>query len=105
MLPGPSPGSAVSSSAALGDGVLIYFGWPKAGEADAEQAVHAALAAAAAAAAPIQGEVLRVRIGIATGLVLVGDRIGTGEAREQAAIGETPNRAARLQRWPSRAAS
>ena len=48
----------------LGDGVLIYFGWPKAGEADAEQAVHAALAAAeAVAATPIQGEALGVRIG------------------------------------------
>jgi class 3 adenylate cyclase/tetratricopeptide (TPR) repeat protein len=82
----------------VGDGVLIYFGWPKAGETDAEQAVHAALAAAdAVAATPIQGEALRVRIGIATGLVVVGDRIDTGEAREQTAIGETPNRAARLQ--------
>lgn len=82
----------------MGDGILVYFGWPKAGETDAEQAVRAALAVTAAVSvAPIQGETLRVRVGIATGLVVVGDRIGTGEAREQTAIGETPNRAARLQ--------
>ncbi|MGA9866405.1 MAG: AAA family ATPase [Acetobacteraceae bacterium] len=78
--------------------MLVYFGWPRAGETDAEQAVRAALAVTeAVSAAPIQGEALRVRVGIATGLVVVGDRIGTGEAREQTAIGETPNRAARLQ--------
>jgi len=82
----------------MGDGILVYFGWPRAGETDAEQAVRAALAVTeAVSAAPIQGEALRVRVGIATGLVVVGDRIGTGEAREQTAIGETPNRAARLQ--------
>lgn len=82
----------------MGDGVLVYFGWPRANETDAEQALRAALATAeAVAATPIQGEALRVRVGIATGLVVVGDRIGTGEAREQTAIGETPNRAARLQ--------
>jgi class 3 adenylate cyclase len=82
----------------VGDGVLIYFGWPEAHEADAEQAVHAALAVidaigqASALMAPI-----RIRIGIATGLVVVGEPIGTGEARQQTAIGETPNLAARLQ--------
>src|SRR5437762_265773 len=80
------------------DGVLVYFGWPLASEANAEQALRAALAAAeAVAAAPVQGEGLRVRIGMATGLVLVGHQIGAGEAREQMAIGETLNRAARLQ--------
>jgi len=82
----------------MGDGLLVYFGWPEATENDAERAVHAALATAdAVAATPMRGETLRVRIGIATGLVVVGDQIGTGEAREQTAIGETPNRAARLQ--------
>ncbi len=82
----------------LGDGVLAYFGWPKADEADAEQAVRAALAAAEIVSAKqIRGKALCVRIGIATGLVVVGDRITTGEAQEQTAIGETPNRASRLQ--------
>ena len=82
----------------LGDGVLVYFGWPRATEADAEQALRAALATTEAVAAPpIQGETLRVRIGVATGLVVVGDRADAGEAQEQTAIGETPNVAARLQ--------
>ena len=82
----------------LGDGVMAYFGWPKAGEADAEQAIRAALAAVEAISArPVHGEALSVRIGIATGLVVVGDRVDTGEAHEHTAIGETPNRAARLQ--------
>jgi class 3 adenylate cyclase len=82
----------------MGDGVLVYFGWPEAGENDAERAVHAALVTAeAVAATPVRDEKLRVRIGIATGLVVVGDQIGSGESREQTAIGETPNRAARLQ--------
>src|SRR5215831_3988957 len=82
----------------VGDGVLIYFGWPEAHEADAERAVRAALAVVAAiGATPVHGETLQVRIGIATGLVVVGEAIGSGEARQQAVIGETPNRAARLQ--------
>jgi class 3 adenylate cyclase/tetratricopeptide (TPR) repeat protein len=82
----------------LGDGLLVYFGWPRASEANAEQALHAALAVAEAVAlAPIGGEALRVRIGVATGLVVVGDRVRIGEAWEQTTIGETPNRAARLQ--------
>jgi class 3 adenylate cyclase/tetratricopeptide (TPR) repeat protein len=82
----------------VGDGVMVYFGWPRAGEADAEQAVRAALAVKeAVSGAPTRGETLRVRIGIATGLVVIGDWIGSGSAREQTAIGETPNRAARLQ--------
>src|SRR6516165_11527040 len=81
----------------VGDGVLIYFGWPKAHEANAERAVRAARAVIDAIRAPILTESLQVRIGIATGLVVVGEPIGTGEARQQTAIGETPNRAARLQ--------
>src|SRR5262249_5373161 len=79
----------------VGDGVLIYFGWPEAHEADAERAVRAALAVVAlVGATPVHGETLRVRIGIATGLVVVGEAIGAGQ---QAVVGETPNRAARLQ--------
>src|SRR6516165_5429623 len=81
----------------VGDGVLTYFGWPKAHEANAERAVRAARAVIDAIRAPILTESLQVRIGIATGLVVVGEPIGTGEARQQTAIGETPNLAARLQ--------
>jgi class 3 adenylate cyclase/tetratricopeptide (TPR) repeat protein len=81
----------------VGDGVLIYFGWPEAREADAERTVRAALAVIAAIGQMAQVESLHVRIGIATGLVVVGELIGTGEARQQTAIGETPNLAARLQ--------
>ncbi len=82
----------------VGDGILIYFGWPEAHEANAENAVRAALAVVdAIARTPVLTEPLQVRIGIATGLVVVGEPIGTGEARQQTAIGETPNLAARLQ--------
>jgi class 3 adenylate cyclase len=82
----------------VGDGVLIYFGWPEARETDAERAVRAALAVIGAIGdAAVTGEQLRVRIGIATGLVVIGEPIGSGEARQQTAIGETPNVAARLQ--------
>jgi class 3 adenylate cyclase/tetratricopeptide (TPR) repeat protein len=82
----------------VGDGVLIYFGWPQAHETDAERAVRAALAVVEVLAqAPVRTDRLQVRIGIATGLVVVGEPIGTGEARQQTAIGETPNLAARLQ--------
>jgi class 3 adenylate cyclase len=82
----------------MGDGVLVYFGWPIASETDAERAIRAALASGAdISAAPIRGEALRVRVGVATGLVVVGGQIGTGVSPEQTAIGETPNRAARLQ--------
>src|SRR4051812_44837224 len=83
----------------MGDGVLAYFGWPRAHEDAAERAVRAGLAVAAAVpgiAAPA-GERLVVRVGIATGPVVVGDLIGSGEARERAVVGETPNLAARLQ--------
>ena len=82
----------------VGDGVLIYFGWPEARETDAERAVRAGLAVAAAVSAtPVRGEPLHVRIGIATGLVVIGEPIGSGDSRQQTAVGETPNLAARLQ--------
>jgi class 3 adenylate cyclase len=82
----------------VGDGVLIYFGWPQAHETDAECAVRAGLAVAAAVSeARVAGKPLQVRIGIATGLVVIGEPIGAGDSRQQTAIGETPNRAARLQ--------
>jgi class 3 adenylate cyclase len=82
----------------IGDGVLTYFGWPHAHETDAARAVRAGLAVAAAVAeTPILGEALQVHIGIATGLVVVGEPIGSGDSRQQTATGETPNRAARLQ--------
>ena len=83
----------------LGDGVLTYFGWPRAHEDDAERAVRAALAVAEAVArlATPAGEPLAARVGIATGLVVVGDLIGEGAAREEAVVGQTPNLAARLQ--------
>lgn len=83
----------------MGDGVLAYFGWPRAHEDDAERAVRAGLAAAAATASltsPL-GKSLAARIGIATGLVVVGDLIGEGSAQEEAVVGDTPNLAARLQ--------
>jgi len=67
----------------VGDGVLIYFGWPEAHETDAARAVRAALAVAAAVSeAPVAGQTLQVRIGIATGLVVVGELIGLGPVRE-----------------------
>ena len=82
----------------VGDGVLIYFGWPEARETDSERAVRAGLAVAAAVSgASACGEPLQVRIGIATGLVVIGEPIGSGDSRQQTAVGETPNLAARLQ--------
>jgi class 3 adenylate cyclase len=82
----------------VGDGILIYFGWPEAGETDAERAVRAGLAVAAAVGETSVGrEPLQVRIGIATGLVVIGEPIGSGDSRQQMAVGETPNVAARLQ--------
>ena len=72
----------------MGDGVLIYFGWPEAREAEAEWAVRAALAVAAAVGdTPVEGEILRLRIGVATGLVVVGESIGAGDARQRTVIG------------------
>ncbi|MET3337789.1 MULTISPECIES: adenylate/guanylate cyclase domain-containing protein [Bradyrhizobium] len=81
----------------MGDGVLIYFGYPQAHEDDAERAVRAGLEAIGAVGALEFSVPLQTRIGIATGLVVVGDLIGTGSAQEQAIVGETPNLAARLQ--------
>jgi class 3 adenylate cyclase/predicted ATPase len=81
----------------MGDGVLIYFGYPQAHEDDAERAVRAGLAVIEAVGRLPAQEDLRVRLGIATGLVVVGDLIGEGSAQEQAVVGETPNLAARLQ--------
>jgi class 3 adenylate cyclase/DNA polymerase III delta prime subunit len=81
----------------MGDGVLIYFGYPQAHEDDAERAVRAALEAIAAVGALKFSVPLQTRVGIATGLVVVGDLIGSGEAQERGIIGETPNLAARLQ--------
>jgi class 3 adenylate cyclase len=84
--------------ARVGDGVLIYFGWPEARETDAERAVRAGLSVAVAVnEASLGGEPLHVRIGIARGLVVIGEPIGFGDSRQQTAVGETPNLAARLQ--------
>lgn len=86
----------------LGDGVLAYFGWPRAHEDDAERAVRSGLAVTAAASrlkattAPA-AQNLQTRIGIATGMVVVGDLIGEGSGQRHAVVGETPNFAARLQ--------
>ena len=85
----------------MGDGVLAYFGWPRAHEDDAARAINAGLGIVEAvpALAPANGEAepLAVRIGIATGSVVIGDIVGEGGAQEAAVLGETPNLAARLQ--------
>ena len=81
----------------MGDGVLIYFGYPQAHEDDAERAVRAGLELVAAVGALKTLTPLQTRVGIATGLVVVGDLIGSGASQEQAIVGETPNLAARLQ--------
>jgi class 3 adenylate cyclase/predicted ATPase/ABC-type transport system involved in cytochrome c biogenesis ATPase subunit len=83
----------------MGDGVLIYFGYPRAHEDDAERAVRAGLdiAAAIGRLKTADRQPLQVRIGIATGLVVVGHQVGEGAAQEQAVVGDTPNLAARLQ--------
>jgi class 3 adenylate cyclase len=81
----------------MGDGVLVYFGYPQAHEDDAERAVRAALALVEVVGTIEAPEQLRVRVGIATGPVVVGDLIGSGEAQQRQVVGETPNLAARLQ--------
>jgi class 3 adenylate cyclase len=81
----------------MGDGVLVYFGYPQAHEDDAERAVRAGLELVAAISSLKTHAVLQTRVGIATGLVVVGDLIGSGASQEQAIVGETPNLAARLQ--------
>src|SRR5215470_17694194 len=82
----------------MGDGVLVYFGYPQAHEDDAERAVWAGLGAIdAVRRLDVKSVKLQARVGIATGLVVVGDLIGAGPAQEQSVVGETPNLAARLQ--------
>ena len=81
----------------MGDGVLIYFGYPQPIEDDAERAVRAGLELVAAVGQLKTHAPLQTRVGIATGLVVVGDLIGSGASQEQAIVGETPNLAARLQ--------
>ena len=90
----------------MGDGVLVYFGYPQAHEDDAERAVRAALELVEAVSALKAAVSLQTRVGTATGLVVVGDLIGSGESRERGIVGDTPNVAARLQgiaepRWSS----
>ena len=87
----------------MGDGVLAYFGYPQAHEDDAERAIHAGLGVVESVAnlndtvGNEQGIELGVRVGIATGPVVVGDLIGEGASQESSVVGETPNLAARLQ--------
>jgi len=81
----------------MGDGALVYFGYPQAHEDDAERAVRAGLELVAAVSRLKTHAALQTRVGIATGLVVVGDLIGSGASQEQAIVGETPNLAARLQ--------
>jgi class 3 adenylate cyclase len=81
----------------MGDGVLVYFGYPEAHEDDAERAVQTALNLIDRVARLKTHASLQTRVGIATGMVVVGNLIGSGEARERGIVGETPNLAARLQ--------
>src|SRR5208282_2287845 len=83
----------------MGDGVLAYFGYPQAHEHDAERAVRAGLSIVEAVPKlqTSAGAPLHVRVGIATGIVVVGDLLGSGEAQERGVVGDTPNLAARLQ--------
>jgi class 3 adenylate cyclase len=82
----------------MGDGVLVYFGYPRAHEDDAERAVRVGLGLIdAVRRLDVKSVALQARVGIATGLVVVGDLIGEGSAQEQSVVGETPNLAARLQ--------
>jgi class 3 adenylate cyclase/predicted ATPase len=81
----------------MGDGVLVYFGYPQAHEDDAERAVRAGLELIGAVSSIKSNAPLQTRVGIATGLVVVGDLLGSGEAQERGIVGETPNLAARLQ--------
>jgi class 3 adenylate cyclase len=81
----------------MGDGVLVYFGYPQAQEDDGERAVRAGLDLIQAAGGLKSSAPLRTRVGIATGLVVLGDLIGSGGAQEQVIVGETVNLAARLQ--------
>jgi class 3 adenylate cyclase len=84
-------------AAYTGDGVIVYLGYPEAHEDDAERAVRAALEMVGAVGGLKTHAALQTRVGIATGLVVVGDLFESGAAVEQAIVGETPNLAARLQ--------
>jgi class 3 adenylate cyclase/predicted ATPase len=81
----------------MGDGVLVYFGYPQAHEDDAERSVRAGLELIASVTALKSSVPLQTRVGIATGMVVVGDLVGSGAAQEHGIVGETPNLAARLQ--------
>jgi class 3 adenylate cyclase len=81
----------------MGDGVLVYFGYPQAHEDEAERAVRAGLQLVQTVGGLKSSAPLETRVGIATGLVVVGDLVGSGEAQERGIVGETPNLAARLQ--------
>src|SRR6516164_786388 len=82
----------------MGDGVLLYFGYPQAHEDDAERAVRAGLEMIAAVTGLKTRASMQTRVGVATGLVVVGDLIiGSGDTQERGVVGETPNLAARLQ--------
>jgi class 3 adenylate cyclase/predicted ATPase len=83
----------------MGDGVLAYFGWPTAHEDEAERAIRVGLSIISAVSGLQNAQKLQLaaRIGIATGLVVVGDLIGEGASQEEAVVGDTPNLAARLQ--------
>jgi class 3 adenylate cyclase len=81
----------------MGDGLLVYFGYPRAHEDDAERAVRAGLELIAAVTALESSTRLQIRVGIATGMVVVGELIGSEDAQEREIVGKTPNLAARLQ--------
>ena len=82
----------------LGDGVLVYFGYPRAHEDDAERAVRAGLdmLAAVSQLRTPDGDTLSARVGIATGTVVVGELVGTGVAQERSVVGDAPNLADRI---------
>jgi class 3 adenylate cyclase len=75
----------------MGDGVLVYLGYPQAHEDDAERAVRAGLELIGAVSALKSNAPLQTRVGIATGMVVVGDLVGSGETQERGIVGETPN--------------
>ena len=83
----------------LGDGVLVYFGYPRISESDCERALRAAIDTLRAVerVPAVAGAQLQVRIGIATGMVVIGQLVGAGHTHEIGAVGETPNLAARMQ--------
>jgi class 3 adenylate cyclase len=81
----------------FGDGVLVYFGYPEAHEDDADRAVRAGLELITSVTALKTPVSLHTRVGIATGLAVVGDLIESGDGQERGIVGETPNLAARLQ--------